>query len=183
MGLHVEIDKERQRVEFWGCVSSGCVRYEEGEHFAEAGIEDNTKSGLHMEIRVVIKKRERYADVIRDIMGGKMPRLKDEPQADEGELLDMLKFVAERVKRGYRYAGIKSEFTTSRGVRVYFRLRYDGKTDGAHITVELDAEKDGERLTYIAFGRTDSHTVLLEEAAKAINAYILFSNYVFQTSA
>jgi hypothetical protein len=78
MNLYVSVDGENKRVDAWACLTSGCVRYEEGEHFV----------------------------------------------------------------------------------------------------VELAAEKEGERVTYQAFGQSPNVYAIREEAARAIGTYILFSEYI-----
>jgi hypothetical protein len=180
MGLHVNVDYEKRRTDVWVCLSSGCMRYEEGENFVEASIEDKRKDGLRTEKSVVLKRRENYAKIIRDIINENIPAVGNEPRADEGELFEIYKFVAEKYRKGYRYIGVKTEFTTPRGIRVYFRVRFHDRSDGPRIIVELTAEKDGERLTYQAFGQASKTTALLEEVTKAIGMHVLFSEYVFR---
>jgi len=116
-------------------------------------------------------------------MNGSVRHVGTEPKADEGELLEALRFISEKYKKGYRYIGIKSEFTTFRGIQVYFRVRSHEKSEGHHIIVELIAEKDGERLVYQTYGDTEKRYNLLEEIAKAIGTYVLFSEYVVKHDA
>ena len=176
--MHISVDKEKQTANMWACITSGCVRYEESENSVHASIEDRRKDGLRVEKSVTLRKRGNYLEFVHDILNDNMPTIGNEPSADEGELLEIYNFVVEKVKRGMRYVGVKTEFTTPRGVQVYFRLRYHEQSGGPHVIVELIAEKEGERMVYQCFGQTTDAFALQKEAAKAIGAYVLFSEYV-----
>jgi len=178
MGLHVSIDRENQRADIWACLTSGCVRYEEGESSVDVNIEDRNKDGLRIERRAVLRKRENWKEYIHDIINGNTPTVSDEPKADEGQLLEIYKFVVDKIVKGMRYVGVRTEFITPRGIRVYFRLRHNEQSDGLHVIVELLAEKEGERVSYQVFGQTANAFVLREEAARAIGTYVLFSEYI-----
>ena len=95
-------------------------------------------------------------------------------------MLEIYKFVAEKYKRGMQYIGVKTEFVTPRGIRVYFRLRAHDERDGQHIIVDLIAEHEEGRLVYQCFGHTTKAHVLLEEAARAIGTYVVFSDYIIK---
>ncbi len=177
MGLHVTIDYENRKVDIWGCVSNGCIHYEEYGDFVEARIEDKRLDGLKVEKSIVVKKREKYHEFVQDFMNDNYPKVDNVPKFDERELLEAYQYVVERIKRGMRYVGIKTEYRTPTGTRIYFRLRRDEKNDAVKIIVELDAEKDGERVYYFAVGETNKPFVLETEAARAIGAYIKFAEY------
>jgi len=178
MGIHVSVNKEMQTVDMWMCVTSGCVRYEETKDSVYAGLEDRRKDGLRIEKSVALRKREKYEEFIHSIFNDSLPTVSDAPKADEEELIEAYKFVVEKVRRGMHYVGTKLEFTSPRGIRVLYRLRHAQKTDGAHIIVEMTAEKDGERISYQCFGYTSDAYAIIKEAAKAISIYILFSEYI-----
>ncbi len=180
MGLHVTIDHENRKVDMWGCLTSGCIRYEEYGDFVDAKIEDKRLDGLKAEKSIVIKKRGNYHEFVQDFMNNNYPRVDNVPKVDERELLEAYQYAVERIKRGARYVGLKIEHISVRGVRLYFRLRYDEKSDGTKMLVELDAEKDGERMYYFITGKTNRPLAFETEAAKAIGAYIKFSEYVSQ---
>ena len=182
MGFHVSIDRENKRVDMWACLSSGCVRYEESEHFVDVNIEDRRSDGMRIVKSVSLRKREGYDKVIDDIMNGNTPTVSDEPKADEEELLNAFKFVMDKIAKGMRYVGVKTEFTTPRGIRVYFRLRFEARSGGPFTIVELTAEKEGDKVVYQAFGQTSNVYAIREEGAKAIGVYILFSEYVARQS-
>jgi len=84
MSLHVSVDKENNKVDVWACLTSGCVRYEEGEHFVDANIDDRKKDGIRVTKSVSLRKREECIKVIHDIINGNTPTVGNEPKADEG---------------------------------------------------------------------------------------------------
>jgi len=178
MGLH--ITKKKHGVDIWGCVSSGCVRYEETEFDVYASLEDTrTKDGLKVEKRLWLKKRKGYEEVIEDFFNDELPDIEGEPKADEGELLEAYRYIAERLKHSVQYVGLKLEYISPRGIRVYFRVRLHDRSDGAVTIVEMSADKDGEKISYFVYGETSNARVLQREVVKAIAAYILFSNFIF----
>jgi len=190
MELHVELDKEKQVTKVWGCVSSGCMHFEENEGNVYASIDDRRKDGLRIEKTVFVRKRGEHLKFIQDIFNDHLPTVGGTPKADEDELVEAYNFVVERLSRGFvvknkevRYVGVKVEFVSSRGINVYYRVRHEREQDGANIIVVLTAEKDGERLVYRCFGHTANSRAIIEEAAKAIGTYILFSDYVTQQAA
>jgi CRISPR-associated protein Cmr1 len=61
----------------------------------------------------------------------------------------------------------------------YFRLRYSEEGGRPYMNVDLAAEKDWEKLTYHAYGHVSVYSSLLEEAAKAVANYVLFSNFIY----
>jgi hypothetical protein len=71
------------------------------------------------------------------------------------------------------------KYVSPRGFAVYFRIRYSEEGGRPHINADLTAEKEGEKLTYKAYGYVSDYRPLLEEAARAIAAYVLFSNFIF----
>ena len=178
MGINVEIDWGEQKADIWICVFSGCVKYEENGDVVYVQMEDRHRDGLYIEKSVTLRKRENWKGYIHNIINGSVHHTGGEPKADEGELLDVFRFISEKYRKGYLYIGIKAEFTTPRGIRVYFRIRNHEKSDGRNIIVELIAEKDGERLVYQVHGNTERASVLLEEIARAIGTYVLFSEYI-----
>jgi len=178
MGLHVSIDGENKKVDIWACLTSGCVTYVESEYFVEASIDDKKEDGIHIKKSVYLRKREGYIDVIHNIMNDNLPTVGDEPKADEGELLEVFKFVMDKIAKGMRYVGVKTEFTTPTEIQVYFRLRFNELSNRPFIIVELVAEKEGERVTYHASGQTSDMRAMRKEALKAIGVYILFSEYI-----
>jgi hypothetical protein len=179
MGLHISVDKEK--TEMWSCLSSGCVRYEETSRDVYASIDDRRKDGLRIEKTVAVKKRGDYLKFIQSVFNDDLPMVSDVPKADEAELFETYKFVTERLSNNKNhYVGVKTEFTSPRGIRIHYRLRQERQQDGANIIVELTAEKDGERLVYRCFGYTINSRAIFEEAAKAIGTYILFADYVSQ---
>jgi len=188
MGLHATIDREKGEVDVWGCVTSGCVRYEEGKDSVYASLEDRRKDGLEVEKRLSLKKRKGYGAVVEaffnddllSIGGYSLPSIGGySPQADEEELLEAFRFVVER-KRNTRYVGLKLEYVSPRGIQVYYRLRSFEQSDGVYIVVELSAKKDGESISYNVYGKTTNGLALQHEAAKAIGAYVLFANFISQ---
>jgi hypothetical protein len=178
MGLHIQIDGENKKVDLWACLTSGCVAHVESEHFVDASVDDKKENGMRIRKSLSLRKREGYIDVIHNIMNGDVPVIGDEPKADEGELLEVLKFVMDKIAKGMRYVGVKTEFTTPRGIQVYFRLRFNELPNGPYVIVDLMAEKEGERMTYQTSGQTSNIHTIRKEALKAIGAYILFSEYV-----
>jgi hypothetical protein len=179
MGLRVAIDWGKRKVEAWGCLTSGCVRFYEGESEIYASIEDVRKDGVKVEKSVTLRKRGNYDELIDNIINGRLSAFWDEPRADEGKMLEMLKFVAENLRSGtMKYVGVKTVHISPRGIRIYFRLRYSEEDERPHMNVELIAEKDGERLNYQAYGDVNDYRPMLEETAKAIAAYTLFSNFI-----
>jgi hypothetical protein len=178
MGVNVEIKWGEQVADFWICLTSGCVKYEEGKETVYLHVDDRRSDGLRIEKSVALRKREGWLNYVHNIMNDAARHTGGEPKADEGELLEAFKFIAERYRKGHWYVGVKLEFITPRGIRVYFRVRKHEKSDGRHIVVELIAEKDGERLVYQVYGDTEKGHILLEEIAKAIGTYVLFSEFV-----
>jgi hypothetical protein len=178
MGLHVSVDGVNKKADVWICLDSGCATYVESEHFAEASIDDRRKDGIRITKSVSLRRREGCIEVIHDIMNNNTPTVGNEPKADEEELLEAFKFVIDKITKGMRYVGVKTEFTTPRGIQVYFRLRFNELSGGLFIIVELTAEKEGERVVYHAFGQTSNVYAIREEAARAIGTYVLFSEYV-----
>jgi hypothetical protein len=94
-------------------------------------------------------------------------------------MLEALKYVAEKLRRGMRYVGVKLVYTSPRGFAVYFRLRCSEESGQPHINVDLIAEKEGEKLKYHVYGYVRDYRPLLEAASKAVAAYVLFSNFVY----
>jgi ribosome-associated translation inhibitor RaiA len=186
MELHLELNKEKQVTKVWGCVSSGCIHFEEDESNVyasiDAGIDDKGKDGLRIEKTVYVRKREEHLKFIRDIFNDNLPTVGGTPKADEDELVEAYKFVVERASK-MQYVGVKVEFTSARGINVYYHVKHEREQDGANIVVVLTAEKGGERLVYRCTGHTANSRAVIEEAAKAIGTYILFSNYVAQQAA
>jgi hypothetical protein len=178
MGINVEIKWGEQTADVWMCLSSGCVRYEERGEVVYVQIEDKRSDGLRVEKSITLRKREGWPNYVHTIMNDSVRHTLSEPKADEAELVEIYKFISEKYRKGYFYIGVKSEFVTPRGIRVYFRVRNREKTNGRRIIVELTAEKDGESLLYQVFGDTENAHMLLEEIAKAIGTYVLFSEYV-----
>jgi len=178
MGINVEIEWGEQTADIWICLTSGCARYEERGEVVYVQMEDKRSDGLRVEKSATLKKREGWLNYVHNIMNDSVRHTGGEAKADEGELLEILRFVSEKYRKGYWYIGIKSEFVTFRGIRVYFRIRNHEKSSGRHVIVELIAEKDGERLVYQVYGDTEKAHILLEEVAKAIGTYVLFSEYV-----
>ncbi len=174
MGIHVDIDYKNQKANIWICLTSGCTSYEEFGDFIDVRIEDALLNGLRIEKTAVIKKRENYREFVENFLSGRYPMMQNEPIADEKELLDVYHFASERVKKGMRYVGTKIEFVSPKGIRVYFRMRL---SEG-DVAIELVAEKEGERITYNAAGKTADVFTALREAVHAIGAYILFSEYI-----
>jgi len=191
MELRVELNKEKQVAKVWGCVSSGCMHFEEGESNVYASVDDRRKDGLRIEKTVYVRKREEHLKFIQDVMNDNLPTVGGTLKADEDELVEAYNFVVEKISRGFvgmknkevRYVGVKVEFTSSRGINVHYRVRHEREQDGANIVVVLTAEKGGERLVYRCTGHTANSRAIIEEAAKAIGAYILFSDYVAQQAA
>jgi len=179
MELHVKVNKEKQVTEVWGCISSGCIHFGEYESNVYASIDDRRKDGLRIEKTVSVRKRGEYLKFIQDIFNDNLPVVGDMPKADEEELIKAYIFAIERASNMH-YVGLKVEFTSPRGIKVYYRVRHEREQDGANIVVDLTAEKDGERLVYRCFGHTINSRAIIEEAAKAIGTYILFSDYVSQ---
>ena len=178
MGIHVLVDREKQKADVWMCVTSGCARYEESENSVYASIEDRREDGLRVEKSVTLQKRGNYLELVHNVLNDVVSAVGSEPGADEGELLEIYNLVIEKIKRGMRYVGVKTVFTTPRGIQVYFRLRYHEQSGGPHIIVELIAEREGDRMVYQCFGQTTDAFALQKEAAKAIGAYVLFSEYI-----
>jgi hypothetical protein len=178
MGFHISVDHKEQKVEVWMCLELGCVRYEELSDWVFVSLDDRRKDGLRVTKSLAVKKRERYSAFVEDFMNNELPTITETPKADEDELLEAYRFVSKRVKSGIRYVGTKIELTTPRGVRVYYRVRHEERSDGIHVVVEIEAEKDGEKITYTVFGTTNNANAAIEEAAKAIGAYILFTEYI-----
>jgi hypothetical protein len=46
MELHLELNKEKQVTKVWGCVSSGCMHFEEDESNVCASIDDTVHTEL-----------------------------------------------------------------------------------------------------------------------------------------
>lgn len=182
MELHLELNKEKQVTKVWGCVSSGCIHFEEDENNVYASVDDRRKDGLRIEKTVFVRKREEHLEFVQDMMNDNLPTVGGTPKADEDELVEAYKFVVERASK-MKYVGVKVEFMSAKGVKVYYRVRHEREQDGANIVVVLTAEKGGERLVYRCTGHTANSRAIIEEAAKAIGTYILFSNYVAQQAA
>ena len=180
MGIHVTVDTQTKKVEVRTCLTSGCVRYEEGESDIYVAVEDTRKDGIREEKSMVLQKRGNYDELIDNIFNGRQSVVWDEPRADEGEMLEALKYVAEKLKRGMRYVGVKLEYISPRGFAVYFRLRYSEEGGRPHINADLVAEKEREKLAYHAYGYVSDYRPLLEAASKAIVAYVLFSDFIFE---
>jgi hypothetical protein len=177
MELHLELNKEKQVTKVWGCVSSGCMHFEEGESNVYASVDDRRKDGLRVEKTVFVRKRGEHLEFVQDIFNDNLPTVGGTPKADEDELVEAYKFVVERASK-MQYVGVKVEFISTKGVKVYYRVRHEREQDGANIVVVLTAEKGGERLLYRCTGHTTNSRAIIEEAAKAIGTYILFSDYV-----
>jgi hypothetical protein len=183
MGVNVEIKWGEQVADFWICLTSGCVKYEEGKETVYLHVDDRRSDGLRIEKSITLRKREGWNNYVHTIMNDSVRHTLNEPKADEAELVETAKFISEKYRKGYFYIGVKSEFVTPRGIRVYFRVRNHEKSDRRHIIVELIAVKDGERLLYQVYGDTEKVHTLLEEIANAIGAYVLFSEYVTKHAA
>jgi hypothetical protein len=174
MGIYIMDDA--QRIEIRTCLGNGCgcVQFSKNEH-VYVSIRDRCKDNIVTELSVTLKKREGYDEIIHEIYKG-ISAFWNEPRADEDEMLKALKYVEDKLKH-VKYVGVKLEYTSQRGFEIKFRLRYSEK-EKQYINVELIAEKDGEKLTYYAYGGVNDYRLLLEEAAKAIAAYVLFSDFI-----
>ncbi len=181
MGIHVAV--QDKNVEVWTCLTSGCVRYHETERNIYVSIEDTRRDGIRVEKSVTLMKRGNYDELIDDIFNGRLTAFWEEPRADEGEMLETLKYVEEKLKRGMKYVGVKLEYISPRGLAVYFRLRYSEEGGRPYMNVDLVAEKEGEKLAYRAYGYVNSYSQLLEDAARAIAVYVLFANFIFSQQA
>ena len=179
MGIHVTVDTQNKKTDMWMCLSSGCVRYYETEHDIYMAVEDTRKDGIRVEKSVKLLKRGNYNEVIDNIFNSKLTAFWNEAKADEGEMLEALKYIADKLKRGMKYVGVKLEYVSPRGLAVYFRLRYSEEGGRPYMNVDLVAEKDWEKLTYHAYGHVSVYSSLLEEAAKAVANYVLFSNFIY----
>jgi hypothetical protein len=182
VGVQASIDFQNKKAEVRACLTSGCASYVENDGVVYVGIQDTQKDGVKVERSVTLRKREDYDELIHRIISGRLSLMWNDPRAYEAELLEALKYVEEKLKRGMRYVGLKMVYISARGIRVYFRLRYSEEDERPHMNVELIAEKDGERLNYQAYGDVNDYRPMLEEAAKAIAAYTLFSNFIYEQS-
>ena len=175
MGIYITDDT--QKMEIRTCLGGGCgcVHFSSTEYDVYVSVRDRCKDSVETELSVKLKKRENYDEIIHEIYRGNSV-IWNEPRADEGEMLNTLRYVADKLKHGVKYVGVKLEYTSPRGFEVLFRLRYSEK-EGQYV-IELTAEKDGEKLRYYAYGSVNDYRLLLEEAAKAIAAYVLFSDFI-----
>jgi len=179
MGIYIMDDA--QKMEIRTCLGGGCgcVHFSSTECDVYVSVRDRCKDSVETELSVTLKKREGYNEIIHEIFKG-TSAFWSEARADEDEMLRALKYVADELRRGVKYVGLKLEYTSPRGFATQFRLRYNENEGRPYINVDLIAEKDGEKLKYYAYGGVDDYRLLLEEASKAVAAYVMFSNFINQ---
>jgi hypothetical protein len=183
MGIHVEV-AQNKTVEVRNCLTSGCVHYYENENEIYVWISDKQKD-IKVEKSVKLNKRgnSAYKELINIIFNEKHSLIWQTPKADEGEMIKTLKFAEEMLSHGMKYVGTKLEYVTIRGMKIYFRLRYGETENKPYMTIELIAEKEGEKFVYRVYGDVSDYREMLEEVAKVIATYVEFSNFIHAQTA
>ncbi|MCI4409968.1 MAG: hypothetical protein JHC26_12815 [Thermofilum sp.] len=170
-------------IEISTCMANGCIEYYENEkwvrfRYNEDIVRDDVDAIITKDFTVM--KRQGYEDYINKFIEGISERI------DENKLHDAIKDIygvyksfMDEFSKGRKYIGMRTKGTSYKGVYIVFYMRYEENGGKHRVIIQLEAIKDGERLSYSLDAETkDPYQRIAGEFRRIAGLLILFTEYV-----